>query len=107
MNQITIPEGMKPLHDGTFVPIETPTKSTSEGRILLTEDEIAEQVAKSEAWEAGRVNRELAQKLANHSLNDDLEEILGLFSNADRAKLSAGLQDRYNSKKDLRLQEGQ
>jgi len=33
---------MKKLHDGTEVPLDTPTKSTSNGRFILTAEELLE-----------------------------------------------------------------
>ena len=48
---------MKTLHDGTEVSDDTPTKVSSIGRELLTDDEIAAEAAKDKAWADGAADR--------------------------------------------------
>lgn len=58
--------GQKLLADGTYVDMSVPTRNGKDGRVLLTQEEIAEELAKAAAADQAKANYE-----ANHKYKDD------------------------------------
>lgn len=101
---------MKKLADGTEVPLDTPTKMTSKGRVLLTPEEIAEREAEEQAWidaaperEAEATKAELSQTDKDMArVSEDILDLLiskGLFTESE---LPPKAQETLNKRKQLR-----
>lgn len=95
---------MKTLHDGTSVPLDTPTKNTSEGRFLLTPAEVS-------AREAGELEYTKSRPLAiwqsvmqasDAAMPRALEDIIDALDAPTRARIAPATLDKYEDKVALR-----
>lgn len=76
---------MKQLYDGTLVPIDTPTKMTSEGRKLLTPTEISTRQQEEQEWQAGATQRhnERQESLRKTAYQQESDPIFFEFQRGD------------------------
>ena len=95
---------MKTLHDGTSVPLDTPTKNTSEGRFLLTPTEQSSR----ESEEAEYTKLSPLVRWQNDMIASDvdmpraLEDIIDALAVTTRDRISTDTLDKYTAKKIIR-----
>lgn len=95
---------MKKLKDGTEVPVDTPTRNTSKGRVLLTNKEIKAQKLVDDEWAAGAEMRQWKDDIAvtDVGMPRYVEDIIDVLTEEQRAALPEETLEKYSHKKTLR-----
>lgn len=95
---------MKQLHDGTMVSLDTPTRSTSRGRKLLTVKEISSREAEEAIELADKPLKdwETAMKASDNPITRGLEAVMDALDAPTRARIDSITLDKYADKKALR-----
>ena len=84
-----------------FCLIDTPTRSTTEGRVLLTADQISAKEAQNAATESKRAMRDWKRDMEDFDkdgMNRDLENVISVLSPAQMDDLDSITKQKYLDK---------
>ena len=104
LNAIHVPDGKKLLNTGALVDIDTPTALTSNGRVLLTGDQIKAEEERAKKWEAEAPMREWIAEIrqTDRNITRFMEDLIDVLSDTQKAKMSPQLKAAYDEKKAVR-----